>query len=172
MCTVVENSLNVRHPRVSEARKWHAEKKGRTRGIGRGSGSTPGSFATVRGCHRTSPYRHSSSVIDKREGRSLHTQLPSIIHCQPRSHAHTHARMHAHAHARTHAGHGVTRARVSYERRGCVEFVQGNIRNKNKKVNRFRKHAGLKHANGTVFRCRRVNSNRSVGENAERCNIV
>lgn len=80
----------------------------------RRGGSTPRSFAIVRDCHRMLPYHHPSLINAKGE---VCTQLPSTIHCH---------NVRTRTHVRTHACiHEIRRARVSYERRRCVELVQG-----------------------------------------------
>lgn len=112
MCIVVENSLNVS---ILVSQK---EEMARGRRIGEKRDRRPRTFAIVRECHRMSPYHHPSLI--KREGRSLHIAAVNYSLSQ-RSHARTYARI-----------HGITRARVSYERRRCVELVQGILRNKKK----------------------------------------
>lgn len=93
----------------------------------RGSGSMPGSFAGVI-IRRHIIIYHPSLINAKGE---VCIQLPSIIHCH---HVRTRTRTHVCTHTRTHVRmpHGVTRTRVSYERRGCVELVQGIFETKKK----------------------------------------
>lgn len=128
MCIVVENSLNV-SLRVSKER--NGTRKEGQEGIGEGRNRSRLSASIITRRHII--IHHPSLIIAMGE---VCTQLPptslSHVRTRTRTHARTYARMHTQG-----------RAHVFYERRGCVELVQGIFEIK-KTSNRFRKHAGLK----------------------------
>lgn len=156
MCIVVENSLNVsvlvsQKEEMAHGRKDEKIKEGQNR---RPDCSRLSANVIVR---RHIIIHHPSLINAKGE---VCTQLPPTIHCY-----NVRTRTRIRAHVRTHAcTHGITRARVFYERRECVELVQGIYSKQKKNSNRFR-NTQVENVNETIFR--RVNSNRSVGEDTD-----